>query len=77
MAYATKVLAGLDSKDDITYCDNCITRIRVEVKDISLVKDDIIKSAGARGVLRPGKNSVQVIVGPQVQFVVDELKKML
>ena len=77
VAYATKVLEGLGGKDNITVCDNCITRIRVEVKDISVVKDDIIKSAGARGVLRPGKNSVQVIVGPQVQFVVDELKKML
>ena len=77
VAYAEKVLEGLGGKDNIEVCDNCITRIRCEVKDISKVNDDIIKSAGARGVLHPSKTSVQIIVGTQVQFVVDELKKML
>ena len=36
-----------------------------------------IKSAGVAGVIRPSKNSVQVIVGTKVQFVADEMKKML
>ena len=36
-----------------------------------------IKSAGIAGVIRPGKNSIQVIVGTKVQFVADEMKKML
>lgn len=77
VAYAEKVLEGLGGKDNIAVCDNCITRIRCEVKDISKVNDDIIKAAGARGVLHTSKTSVQIIVGTQVQFVVDELKKML
>ena len=77
VAYAEKVLEGLGGKDNIAVCDNCITRIRCEIKDRSKVNDDIIKSAGARGVLHPSDTSVQIIVGTQVQFVVDELKKML
>ena len=36
-----------------------------------------IKSAGVAGVMRPSKNAVQVIVGTKVQFVADEMKKML
>ena len=35
-----------------------------------------IKSSGASGVIRPGKNSVQVIIGPKVQFVYEEFKKL-
>ncbi len=36
-----------------------------------------IKSAGAAGVIRPSKTSVQIIIGPKVQFVADEFKKLL
>ena len=36
----------------------------------------MIKSTGVAGIIRPGKNSIQIIVGTQVQFVADELKKM-
>ncbi len=74
---ATKVLVGLGGKENILSCDNCITRIRLEVQDASKVDEAAITKAGARGVLRPSKNSVQVIIGPQVQFVTDELKKLL
>ena len=35
-----------------------------------------IKSSGCAGVIRPGKTSVQVIIGPKVQFVYDEFKKL-
>ncbi len=75
--YAQIVLEGLGGKENIVSCDNCITRIRVEVADRSKVNDEILKSSGARGVLHPSDTAVQVIVGTQVQFVVDELKKML
>ena len=35
------------------------------------------KGAGAAGVIRPSKTACQVVIGPKVQFVYDELKKML
>ena len=71
------VLEGLGGKDNIASADNYITRLRMEVKDRLLVDEKKIKSAGVAGVIRPGKNSVQIIIGPKVQFVADELKKML
>ena len=49
---------------------------RLEVKDITAVSDKVIKSAGVAGVIKPGKTSVQVIIGPKVQFVADEFKKL-
>ena len=46
------------------------------IKDRLLVDEKKIKSSGAAGVIRPGKTSVQVIIGPKVQFVFDEFKKL-
>lgn len=70
------ILEGVGGKDNLTSIDNCITRLRLEVKDYTKVNDKKIKSAGVAGVVRPGKNAVQVIVGTQVQHVADEFKKL-
>ena len=70
------VLEGVGGKDNVTSVDNCITRLRLEIKDYTKVDEKKIKSAGVAGVIRPGKNSVQVIVGTKVQFVADEFKKL-
>lgn len=70
------ILEGLGGKDNVTSIDNCITRLRLEIKDYTQVDEAKIKSAGVAGVIRPGKNSVQVVVGTQVQFVADEFKKL-
>ena len=70
------ILEGLGGKENVTSVDNCITRLRLEIKDYTLVDEAKIKSAGVAGVIRPGKNAVQVVVGTQVQFVADEFKKL-
>lgn len=73
---ASIILEGLGGRENVTSLDNCITRLRMEIKDYTLVDEKKIKSAGVAGVMRPGKTSVQVIVGTKVQFVADEMKKM-
>ena len=75
-AVAAVILEGLGGKENVTSIDNCITRLRLEVKDQTKVDEKKIKSAGVAGVMRPGKTSVQVIVGTKVQFVADEFKKL-
>ena len=75
-AVAAIILEGVGGASNIATVDNCITRLRLEVKDRLLVDEKKIKSAGVKGVLRPAKNSVQVIIGPKVQFVADEFKKL-
>ncbi len=74
---AKTVMEGLGGKGNITSVDNCITRLRLEIKDYTLVDENTIKSAGVAGVIRPSKTSVQVIVGTQVQHVADEFKKLM
>lgn len=75
-AVAQTILEGIGGKENVATIDNCITRLRLTVKDDSLVDDKKIKSAGVSGVMHPGKNSVQVVIGMQVQFVADEFKKL-
>ena len=43
---------------------------------LTAVNDKVIKSAGVAGVIKPGKTSVQVIVGTKVQFVADAFSKL-
>ncbi len=70
------ILEGVGGAANVASIDNCITRLRLEIKDYTGVDEKKIKSAGVAGVIRPGKNSVQVVVGTQVQFVADEFKKL-
>ncbi len=70
------ILEGVGGKENLSSIDHCITRLRLEVKDRYLVDEKKIKTSGAAGVIRPGKYSVQVIIGPKVQFVYDEFKKL-
>ena len=74
---ASGVLKAIGGKGNVANVDYCATRLRFEVKDSSAVDEKAVKAAGAAGVIRPSKNSCQVVIGPKVQFVYDELKKML
>lgn len=73
---AALLLPLLGGKENIVSVDNCITRLRLEVKDSSIIKDTEIKKL-VPGVLKPSANSVQVIVGTEVEFVANEMKKLV
>ena len=76
-AIAAAVLEGLGGKENVESLDNCITRLRIEVKDGTQVNEKKIKAAGVAGVMRPSQTAIQVIIGTKVQFVADEMAKML
>ena len=76
-AIAKGVLAAVGGKGNVANVDYCATRLRVEIKDHTAVDEKAVKKAGAAGVIRPSKTACQVVIGPKVQFVYDELKKML
>lgn len=73
---AAIILEGVGGAQNVTSIDNCITRLRLEVKDSSKVDDKLIKSAGVSGVIKPSKTNVQIVIGPKVQFVADEFKRI-
>ncbi len=73
---AAKMLVALGGKENITELDNCITRLRLGVKDASVIDEAALKAAGATAVMKISDTAVQVIVGTHVQFVADEMSKL-
>lgn len=68
-------LQGLGGKENLVNIDNCTTRLRLQVKDASKVNESLLKKAGARGVIKLDDKNVQVVVGTNVEFVAEDLKK--
>ncbi|NIZ40307.1 PTS transporter subunit EIIC [Entomospira entomophila] len=67
---------GFGGRENIASLDNCITRLRVTVKDAALVKKDILEKTGANGVLVAG-TGVQVIFGPRVAVIKSNLQEYI
>ncbi|MHC0551980.1 PTS transporter subunit EIIC [Salinicoccus sp. CNSTN-B1] len=74
---ADQILIGLGGKENIDTIDYCTTRLRINVMDEAKIDDAIIKSAGAHGVIRPGRNNVHVVVGTEVEHVAEEMKRLV
>jgi N-acetylglucosamine PTS system EIICBA or EIICB component len=70
---AEKIYDGLGGDANVTSIDNCVTRLRIEVKDMKAVDQKKIKATGVPGINIVGPQSIQVIVGTNVQFVADEM----
>lgn len=71
------ILAALGGKENIVSLDNCITRLRLSVNDISKVNDAVLKANKAIGVVRLNEHNLQVVIGTQVQSVKDELDALM
>ncbi|MFY1678540.1 MULTISPECIES: glucose PTS transporter subunit EIIB [unclassified Streptomyces] len=72
---AEKIVAGLGGIDNIEEVEGCVTRLRTEVRDVSLVDDFALRAAGAHGVVRMG-TAVQVVVGTDADPLAAEIEDM-
>ncbi len=72
-AVSRLILDGLGGRENIATLDCCATRLRVTVKDPTLVSDTRLRESGASGVIRKG-SGVQVVYGPQVTVIKSELE---
>ena len=77
MMAAADMIDGLGGRENILSLDNCVTRLRLEIKDRSLLDEEAIKGAGGIAVIYPSKKEVQVVIGPKVQFFADAMKEKL
>ncbi|TDT62822.1 N-acetylglucosamine-specific PTS transporter subunit IIBC [Fonticella tunisiensis] len=73
----SEILKALGGKENISVIDACVTRIRVTVKDSSLVNEARLKELGATGVLRMGSNNFQVVVGTIADPLVTHIKTIM
>ena len=68
-----ELLGGIDNIKSI---DSCITRLRLTVNDSSNISDAKLKALGAKGVIRPSKDAVQIVLGQKAEKMADELRKL-
>lgn len=73
---AEQILAGLGGAGNIVEIEPCITRLRTEVNDGSLVDEAVLKAAGAHGVMQSG-NVVQVVVGPEADTLAEDIEDLM
>ena len=72
---AQQIVDGLGGLDNIVEVEPCITRLRTEVADPSLVDEAALKAAGAYGVMKSG-TVVQVVVGPEADTIASDIEDM-
>ncbi|MDR2976399.1 MAG: glucose PTS transporter subunit IIA [Streptococcaceae bacterium] len=75
-ALFTRVIAALGGADNITNVNACFSRLRVDVKDTTLVDKDAFAGLQANGVSILGKN-VQVIYGQKASAIRDGVLAVL
>lgn len=74
---AKMMLEALGGKENIVSLDNCITRLRVVVKDADQIDAERVKEAGAINLVKLSKTNIQVIIGPKVQVMKKQLDKLM
>lgn len=74
---AAMIMEGLGGADNIVDVTNCATRLRINVKDEAIVKDDAyFKGVGSHGISKNGK-AMQVIVGMSVPSVREKFENIM
>lgn len=72
-----KILVALGGASNILNLDACITRLRLQVKDVNQIQESALKKLGAAGLMKTSKGSVQIIFGTESDFIKEELKKLI
>ncbi len=70
------IVEGLGGVENLANVDCCATRLRVTVKDSSLVNDSLLKQSGASGIIKSG-SGVQAIYGPRVTVIKSNIEDYL
>jgi len=70
-------IKALGGKENILDTDACITRLRMHVKQSDHLSDEAFMHLGAKGVIRPDKNSIQIVLGTKAEKVAEGIKETL
>ncbi|WP_455853057.1 PTS transporter subunit EIIC [Pantoea endophytica] len=71
------IISGLGGEANIEDVDCCFTRLRVRVKQMNEVVDQTLLTTGANGINRVSEHDIQVIYGPQVEKIANDVKSAL
>ncbi|QYE33889.1 N-acetylglucosamine-specific PTS transporter subunit IIBC [Polymorphobacter sp. PAMC 29334] len=72
---AAQMLAALGGQGNLVSIDACTTRLRLVVRDQATVDEAALRRLGARGVIRPSADALQVVVGPIADSLAREMRE--
>lgn len=72
---ADHFISALGGEENISHIDNCTTRLRLTVGDADKINEKSLKTHGAKGTIKVSKTNYQVIVGTNVEFVAEAMKR--
>jgi PTS system N-acetylglucosamine-specific IIC component len=74
---AAAYLAALGGSANVRTLDACMTRLRVTASDAAAIDEAALKRLGARGIVRPTADTVQVVVGPVADQLAARMRSLL
>lgn len=63
------VIKAIGGRSNIVHVENCVTRLRIDLKDMKAVDKEMLKESGTSGIFFPTKNHIHIVFGPNVEFV--------
>lgn len=69
-----KFVAALGGSGNLESVDACTTRLRLNLADPNSVDEAMLRGLGARGIVRSGGTTLQVVLGPVADQVAGEIR---
>lgn len=77
LGLAQLVIEGLGGKDNIKAVNNCISRLRVDINDMELIQESMLRKSGSLGIMKPSDSHIQVVYGPKIEEVAGAVREKL
>ncbi|MCY8091849.1 PTS transporter subunit EIIC [Bacillus haynesii] len=74
---AAGILKHIGGRENVVTCENCITRLRLKLKDTSLADEAQLKQLGAHGVIKIDRHHIQIVIGTDAGNVKKDLQNLI
>ena len=71
------IVRGLGGKSNIEETEACMSRLRVIVKDYSLINEGILNKTGCNGIVKANENEIQIVYGTTVSMIKKTVDKVI
>ena len=70
-------IQALGGEENILDTDACITRLRMRVKNSEILQDKPFMRLGAKGIIRPDAQTIQIVLGAKAEKIAGEIREVL
>ncbi len=74
--FARQCLKLAGGHANVTRIDACVTRVRLTLKDNTMINDDRFLAIGALAVVHVGDKHLQIVVGPEAEEIAKKMKEI-